>query len=113
MIGMPECRINLAQAAIYVASAPKSNSVVVAIDSALQDVKKNRDSGIPPYLMDAHYQGAAKLGHGTGYLYPHAHGGFVNQQYLPDSHKDKTYYSPTENGAEAKIKARLYKLWDK
>jgi putative ATPase len=113
MIGMPECRINLSQAALYVASAPKSNAAVVAIDSALQDVRKNRDSGIPPYLMDAHYQGAAKLGHGTGYLYPHTFGGFVKQQYLPDSHKDKIYYNPTENGTEAKIKARLSKLWDK
>jgi putative ATPase len=113
MIGMPECRINLSQAALYVASAPKSNAAVVAIDSALQDVKKNRDSGIPPYLMDAHYQGAAKLGHGTGYLYPHTFGGFVKQQYLPDSHKDKIYYNPTENGTEAKIKARLSNLWDK
>jgi putative ATPase len=112
MIGMPECRINLAQAAIYVACAPKSNASVAAIDAALADVKKHRDSGIPPHLMDAHYSGAAKLGHGVGYLYPHAYGGFVEQQYLPDSHKNKTYYNPTENGVEARISERLKKLWN-
>ncbi|MDP4091514.1 MAG: replication-associated recombination protein A [Bacillota bacterium] len=113
MIGMPECRINLSQAAIYVACAPKSNASVNAIDSALEDVKQNRDSGIPPNLMDAHYMGATKLGRGIGYLYPHAYGGFVEQQYLPNSHKDKIYYSPTENGLEAKIKDRLSRLWKK
>lgn len=111
MIGMPECRINLAQAAIYVACAPKSNATINAIDSALQDVRKNRDSGIPPYLMDAHYKGAAKLGNGVGYMYPHAYGGFVKQQYLPNSHKNKTYYNPTSNGVEARIKERLNRLW--
>ena len=111
MIGMPECRINLAQAAIYVACAPKSNASVSAIDSALDDVKKHSDSGIPTHLMDAHYKGASKLGHGIGYMYPHAYGGFVDQQYLPDSHKHKIYYNPTSNGIEAKIKARLLRLW--
>lgn len=111
MIGMPECRINLSQAAIYVACAPKSNASVMAIDSALDDVKKLRDSGIPPHLMDAHYKGAAKLGHGVGYLYPHAYGGFVEQQYLPDSHKNKIYYKPTENGVESRILERLKRLW--
>jgi ATPase related to the helicase subunit of the Holliday junction resolvase len=111
MIGMPECRINLTQAAIYVACAPKSNAVVNAIDSALSDVRSVRDTGIPPHLMDAHYKGAEKLGRGAGYLYPHAFGGFVEQQYLPDSHKDKKYYAPTENGIELKIKDRLKRLW--
>lgn len=112
-IGMPECRINLAHAAIYVACAPKSDSVISAIDSALSDVKSKRDSGVPPYLMDAHYKGAEKLGHGTGYLYPHSYGGFVKQQYLPDSHKNKVYYKPTENGMESRIKERLLRLWGK
>jgi putative ATPase len=111
MIGMPECRINLSQAAIYAACAPKSNASISAIDSALEDVRKNRDSGIPPYLMDAHYKGAEKLDHGLGYLYPHSFGGFVEQQYLPASHKTKIYYNPTENGTEARIKDRLNKLW--
>lgn len=113
MIGMPECRYALSQAAIYVASAPKSNASCVAIDSALADVRNRRDSGIPPYLKDAHYKGAEKLGHGTGYLYPHSYGGFVNQQYLPDSHKDTVYYNPTRNGLESKIKERLIGLWGK
>jgi putative ATPase len=111
LIGMPECRINLAQAAIYVACAPKSNATVSAIDSALEDVRKNRDSGIPAHLMDAHYKGASKLGNGVGYLYPHSFGGFVKQQYLPNSHKGKNYYKPTANGVEARIKERLIKLW--
>lgn len=112
VIGMPECRINLSQAAIYVACAPKSNASYFAIDNALEDVRKNRDSGIPPYLMDAHYKGAEQLGKGQHYLYPHSFGGFVTQQYLPTSHKDKIYYNPTENGSEIRIKERLNKLWD-
>ncbi|MCM8709995.1 replication-associated recombination protein A [Clostridium sp. SYSU_GA19001] len=111
MIGMPECRINLSQAAIYAACAPKSNASYNAIDSALEEVRKHRDSGIPPHLMDAHYKGASSLGHGTGYLYPHAFGGFIEQQYLPDSHKNNIYYKPTQNGMEARIKDRLNKLW--
>lgn len=111
MIGMPECRINLSQAAIYAACAPKSNASINAIDSALSDVRQHRDSGIPSHLMDAHYKGAQNLGHGTGYLYPHSYGGFVEQQYLPTSHKNKIYYSPTENGVEGKIKDRLNRLW--
>lgn len=111
MIGMPECRINLSQAAIYAACAPKSNASINAIDSALNDVRKNRDSGIPPYLMDAHYKGADSLGRGKGYLYPHSFGGFVEQQYLPVSHKNKIYYTPTNNGTEVRIKERLNKLW--
>jgi putative ATPase len=111
MIGMPECRINLSQAAIYAACAPKSNAAYNAIDSALADVRAHRDSGIPYYLMDAHYKGAEKLGRGEGYLYPHAFGGFVDQQYLPNSHKNKIYYAPTNNGTESRIKDRLNKLW--
>ncbi|OPJ58093.1 replication-associated recombination protein A [Clostridium oryzae] len=111
MLGMPECRITLSQAAIYAACAPKSNAAINAIDEALNDVRAKKDSGIPNYLKDAHYKGAAKLDHGIGYKYPHSFGGFVEQQYLPDSHKDIIYYKPTENGTEAKIKDRLIKLW--
>jgi putative ATPase len=111
MIGMPECRINLSQAAIYAACAPKSNASIMAIDKALSDVRKTKDSGIPPYLMDAHYKGAKNLNRGKGYLYPHDFGGFIEQQYLPTSHKDKIYYNPTENGIEAKLKNRLNTLW--
>ena len=81
-IGMPECRINLAQAALYIACAPKSDATIAAIDAALEDVRNNRDSGIPPHLRDAHYQGASQLGHGVNYKYPHSYGGFVEEQYL-------------------------------
>ncbi len=111
MIGMPECRINLAQAAIYAACAPKSNASYNAIDSALDTVKSQRDSGIPSHLRDAHYKGAGNLERGKGYIYPHALGGFVEQQYLPTSHKGKIFYAPTNNGAELKIKERLNRLW--
>ncbi|AYD40119.1 replication-associated recombination protein A [Clostridium fermenticellae] len=113
MIGMPECRYALSEAAIYVASAPKSNASCIAIDSALTDVKERGDSGVPPYLRDANYKGASKLGNGIGYMYPHSYGGFVKQQYLPDSHKDTVYYKPTFNGFEDRIKNRLIKLWGK
>jgi putative ATPase len=111
MIGMPECRLILSQAAIYAACAPKSSASCAAIDKAIEDTRETRDSGIPPYLKDAHYKGAEKLGRGKGYLYPHAFGGFVKQQYLPNSRKDKIYYSPTSNGKESNIKDRLNELW--
>lgn len=111
MIGMPESRIILSQAAIYAACAPKSNTAIIAIDLALNDVRKHRDSGIPPYLMGANYKGAENLGKGIGYIYPHNSGGFVEQQYLPTSHKNKLYYIPTNNGTEARIKERLNRLW--
>lgn len=110
-LGMPEGRIALAQAAIYVACAPKSNSSITAIDAALECVEKNPSAPIPSYLMDAHYKSAGKLGHGIGYLYPHSYpGNYVEQQYLPDALKDYTFYSPTENGFEADIKAHMEKL---
>ena len=111
MIGMPECRIILSQAAVYAACAPKSGAACAAIDKALEDVRQSRDSGIPAHLRDAHYKGAQKLGRGNGYLYPHAVGGFVKQQYLPTSHMDKIYYSPTSNGQENNIRNRLNELW--
>ena len=91
-VGMPEARIPLAQAAIYVACAPKSNSVYLAIDKALDYVSKNKDSGVPFYLCDAHYPGAAAFDHGKGYKYPHDYEGhYVQQQYLPDSVKEVFY----------------------
>lgn len=111
MIGMPECRINLSQAAIYAASAPKSNASYKAIDLAIDDVRNQRDSGIPAYLRGSSFKGAENLGRGIGYLYPHEFGGFVEQQYLPNSHKNKVYYAPTNNGTEARIKDRLNRLW--
>lgn len=102
-IGMPEAQLILAQAAIYVATAPKSNSVTNAIFEALDAVKSSKAT-IPVHLQDAHYKGAAKLGHGTGYEYAHdfpKH--FSRQQYLPDEIKDRKFYRPSENGYEQTI----------
>src|SRR5467141_1014000 len=104
-IGWPEARIPLAEAALYIATAPKSNSTVTAIDAALEDVRSGRTLAVPEHLRDAHYRGAAKLGHGEGYQYSHDHPGhFVEQDYLG---VDKRYYEPTEQGSEKKIKERL------
>ena len=105
MIGMPESRIILAQAAAYVATAPKSNSAIIAIDKAMNDVKNIQTSGVPNHLKDAHYKGAAKLGHGAGYKYAHDYENhYVKQQYLPDEVADKKYYVLSDNGYERKIK---------
>lgn len=114
MIGMPEARIILAQAVSYVACAPKSNACYLAIDKALDDVRRNNDSGIPPYLMDAHYKGAKELGRGIGYKYPHDYNnGYVEQDYLPKSHKGKKYYLPKNIGYETKIRERLMRIKEK
>jgi len=107
-VGMPEARIPLAQAVIYVASAVKSNASYLAIEKATQDIKDNKVQDVPDYLKDAHYKGAEKLGHGEGYKYSHNYPGhFVKQQYMP---KKERYYEPTNIGHEAKIKERLEKL---
>jgi putative ATPase len=106
-VGWPEARIPLAEATIYIATANKSNSAICAIDAALEDVRSGRTIAVPEHLRDAHYQGAERLGHGTGYQY--AHDGkdhFVAQDYLG---VDKTFYKPTEQGVEKKIKERLEK----
>lgn len=104
-VGMPEARIILAQAAIYIACAPKSNAAYKAIDMALEDVKHKRIQEVPVHLKDAHYQSAQKLGHGKGYQYAHDFkDGFVAQEYMP---RDIAYYQPTEHGYEAKITQRL------
>jgi putative ATPase len=103
-IGMPEARIILAQAAIYVACAPKSNASICAIDEASKVVEKEKTATIPAYLKDAHYQGAAKLGHGLGYQYAHNfENHYVEQQYLPDEIKDRVFYIPSNNGYELQI----------
>ena len=108
LIGMPEARINLAQATIAAATAPKSNAVVVAIDGALADLRAGKIGLVPPHLRDAHYPGAAKLGHGTTYVYAHdAPHGVAAQQYLPDELTDVHYYQPTDHGNEAQIAERL------
>jgi putative ATPase len=90
-IGMPEARIPLAQATIYVAQAPKSNAGYKAIEAALKDVSTEETMEVPDHLKDSHYPGAKKLGHGTGYKYPHDYGGYVEQEYLK---KKKKYYNP-------------------
>lgn len=103
-IGFPEGRIILAQAAIYVACAPKSNGAIMGIDAAMEDVKHIQISGVPVHLRDAHYKGAPEMGHGVGYKYAHAYpGNYVEQQYLPDELVGKIYYHPTENGVEKRI----------
>jgi putative ATPase len=106
-IGWPEARIPLAEAALYIATANKSNSTILAIDAALEDVKSGRTLPVPEHLRDAHYAGAMRLGHGKGYQYPHdfpEH--FVPQDYLG---ADKRYYEPTDQGIEKKIKERVEK----
>jgi putative ATPase len=104
-IGWPEARIPIAEAAIYIATAHKSNSVITAIDAALADVRSGRTLAVPEHLRDAHYKGAKRLGHGEGYQYAHEHPGhFVAQDYLG---ADKRYYEPTEQGSEKKVKERV------
>jgi putative ATPase len=111
LIGMPEARINLAQATIHLAVAPKSNAVIVGIDAAISDVKAGKIGQVPPHLRDAHYGGAKDLGHGKGYAYPHDEPfGVAEQQYLPDVLLDTTYYSPTSLGAEAAVKERWERI---
>jgi len=106
-IGWPEARIPLAEAAIYIATAPKSNSTVLAIDAALKDVQSGRALPVPEHLRDASYHGAKRLGHGQGYQYPHDYPGhFVAQDYLG---AERRYYEPTEEGVEKKIKERVEK----
>ncbi len=110
-LGMPEARIVLGQAVTYVASAPKSNAAYVAIDQALEVVRKHQVSDIPMHLKDAHYKGAAKLGHGVEYKYAHNYPNhYVKQQYLPDSLVGTTFYEPTENGYEKVIREYLEKI---
>src|SRR5690606_4872016 len=97
-IGMPEARITLAQAVVYMAAAPKSNRSYVAINRAIDDVRNGRTVPVPKHLRDKSYAGAARLGHGQGYQYAHDHaGGFVDQDYLG---VDKTYYEPGDQGYE-------------
>ncbi|MCI6859545.1 MAG: replication-associated recombination protein A [Eubacterium sp.] len=110
-IGMPEARILLSQAASYVASAPKSNACIMAVDKAMSMVRNTPTGQVPPYLRDAHYGGAKKLGHGIGYKYAHDYPeNYVKQQYLPDEIKEERFYEPTENGYEKTIKVHLEHL---
>ena len=104
-------QIILAQAATYVACAPKSNAACEAVFGALAEVERSGNLPIPPHLQDAHYKGAAKLGHGTGYKYAHDYPNhYVKQQYLPYELTGKEFYKPTGNGYEQKIKEHIKKI---
>lgn len=110
-IGMPEARIILSEAAVYVACAPKSNAAYMAIDNALDVVKSQKTYAIPSYLQDAHYKGAQQLGHGLGYMYAHDYpNNYAPQQYLPDELADTSFYNPTDNGYEKKVKEYFKKI---
>lgn len=110
-LGMPEARIPLAQAATYVACAPKSNAAYLAINKALDVVEHEESYSIPPHLQDAHYKNAVKLGHGEGYKYAHDYPNhYVKQQYLPTKLMDMVFYEPTDNGYEKRIKEHLYTI---
>ncbi len=110
-IGMPEAQIILAQAVTYIATAPKSNASYVGIDKAMAQVAGEKTAVIPPHLQDAHYKSAAKLGHGTGYLYAHDYPmHYVKQQYLPDTLVGRKFYEPTDNGYEKHIREHMKRL---
>lgn len=110
-IGMPEAQIILAQAAAYVACAPKSNASCEAIGAAMQEVERTGNLPIPTHLQDAHYKGAAKLGHGTGYKYAHNYPNhYVEQQYLPYELSGREFYQPSGNGYEVKIREHMKRI---
>jgi len=107
-LGFPEARIPLAEAVIFLASLPKSNSAICAVDEALADIRNGNAGTIPAHLRDGHYGGAQKLGRAIGYKYPHSYpNSYVKQQYLPDNLVDKKYYNPGINATEDKFKAYL------
>ncbi|WP_447003196.1 replication-associated recombination protein A [Saccharothrix isguenensis] len=111
LIGLPECALNLAQATVHLATAPKSNAVTTAIGEAMADVRKGAIGSVPAHLRDGHYAGAAKLGNARGYRYPHdVPEGVLTQQYAPDDLVGRDYYQPTGRGAERVIAERLPKL---
>ena len=106
-VGLPEARINMAQCVIFLAESPKSNSVIIGIDSAFQDVRDGKLGEVPKHLRDAHYKGAKQLGHGIGYKYPHNYPNhYVEQEYLPAELKGSRYYHPSDQGMEAKLQQR-------
>jgi putative ATPase len=110
-VGLPEARINLAQATIHLSLAPKSNAVIRAITAAAQDVRAGLAGPVPAHLRDASYPGAARLGHGRGYEYPHdSPEGVVAQQYAPDAVAGREYYQPTQHGAEARYAERAERI---
>ena len=111
LVGLPEARIALAQVTVHLATAPKSNAVVTAIDAAMSDVRTGAAGPVPPHLRDGHYAGAQKLGNAIGYRYPHdVEGGVLAQQYPPDGLVGRDYYRPTTHGAERVLAERLPRL---
>jgi putative ATPase len=111
LIGLPECQLNLAQAVVHMATAPKSNAVTTALGAAMADVRAGRGGAVPAHLRDAHYPGARGLGHGRGYKYPHDdQRGVVTQQYIPDDLTEAEYYRPTDHGAERAVSERVPRL---
>jgi putative ATPase len=111
LVGMPEARIALAQVTLHLATAPKSNAVITAIDAAMADVRAGAAGAVPPHLRDGHYAGARDLGSAVGYRYPHdAPEGVVPQQYPPDALVGRDYYVPTTHGAERTLAERLPRL---
>lgn len=110
-VGMPEAQLILAQAASYIATAPKSNAATCAIGDAMKTVEETGNLPIPTHLQDAHYKGAAKLGHGTGYKYAHNYNNnYVEQQYLPYELNGKEFYQPSGNGYEVKIREHMQRI---
>jgi putative ATPase len=108
VVGLPEAQLNLAQAVVYLASAPKSNSVTTALGRAMEDARSGSRADVPTHLRDAHYSGASALGHGKGYRYPHDYPeGWVEQVYRPAEIADHVYYEPSEHGSEPRIAERL------
>jgi len=113
-LGMPEARIVLAEAALYIALAPKSNAAYLGIESALETIRSERVEGVPMHLRDTSYSGAKTLGHGNGYLYPHDYPGhWVHQQYLPDNLKNKEFYRPSNQEREQALWEHLQKKGDR
>ncbi|MFC5994182.1 replication-associated recombination protein A [Pseudonocardia hispaniensis] len=111
LVGMPEARLALAQATLHLATAPKSNAVITAIDAAMADVRGGAVGSVPAHLRDGHYTGAQQLGNAVGYRYPHeGPGGVLPQQYPPDALVGRDYYRPTGHGAERALADRLPKL---
>lgn len=107
-VGLPEAQLNLAQAVVHLATAPKSNRAALGIWRAREDVRHGPSVEVPAHLRDAHYAGAEKLGHGVGYDYPHDHPeGWVPQQYLPDEVRERRYYDPSDHGFEQEIRTRM------
>jgi len=110
MVGLPEASLNLAQAVLHLACAPKSNRLTVALSRAQEDVRSGGRAGVPEHLRDAHYRGAAGIGHGVGYRYPHDEpGGWVSQQYRPVETEGHIYYEPSDRGAEHGLASRIHR----